>query len=444
MSYIHHYIPKVSMAKVNFTASRVTEFKCPEDKSQVFLWDSAAPGLGIRATPRGTTAYIFQTECQGKTLRMTIGGTNTRNIAEARIKARELQAMVDDGRDPRLVKAEIIANDAAKREQARAKSILVAEAWAEYIEARRDKWGDRHYKDHLSKAKAGGAAAIRGTRGRGVTIEGPLHGFMSMPLSTLDARVVETWAQREGKTRPTAARLAWRLLKVFLGWCAEHPQYCKIVPAINPAKTKRSREALGKAQVKSDVLHREQLSAWFAAVRSLKNPAVATALQTILLTGARPGEVLDIKWEDIDLKWKGLTIKDKVEGIRTIPLTPYLADLLIALPKRSEWVFAGTTGRPIASPNHALSTAAQIAGIEGLTLHGLRRSFKSLTEWLEVPTGVVAQIMGHKPSATAEKHYTVRPLDLIRVHHEKIEAWILEQGGISFSKKTHLNLVAAA
>ena len=72
------------------------------------------------------------------------------------------------------------------------------------------------------------------------------------------------------------------------------------------------------------------------------------------------------------------------------------------------------------------------AGLEGLTLHGLRRSFKSLTEWLEIPAGVVAQLMGHKPSATAEKHYTVRPLDLLRVHHERIEAWILEQGDVQF------------
>jgi hypothetical protein len=48
--------------------------------------------------------------------------------------------------------------------------------------------------------------------------------------------------------------------------------------------------------------------------------------------------------------------------------------------------------------------------------------------------GVAAQLMGHKPSATAEKHYTVRPLDLLRVHHEKIEAWILEQAGIVFDQ----------
>jgi hypothetical protein len=40
--------------------------------------------------------------------------------------------------------------------------------------------------------------------------------------------------------------------------------------------------------------------------------------------------------------------------------------------------------------------------------------------------------MGHKPSATAEKHYRVRPLDLLRMWHTKIEAWILEQAEIEF------------
>ena len=71
-------------------------------------------------------------------------------------------------------------------------------------------------------------------------------------------------------------------------------------------------------------------------------------------------------------------------------------------------------------PAQATRQACAVAGNNGLTLHGLRRSFKSLTEWLEVPAGVVAQIMGHKPSATAKKPYTVRPLDLLRAHHEKI------------------------
>jgi integrase len=73
-----------------------------------------------------------------------------------------------------------------------------------------------------------------------------------------------------------------------------------------------------------------------------------------------------------------------------------------------------------------------IAGIDGLTLHGLRRSFGTLSEWVECPVGVAAQIMGHKPSATAEKHYRVRPLDLLRSWHVKIESWMLQQAGIEF------------
>lgn len=69
-------------------------------------------------------------------------------------------------------------------------------------------------------------------------------------------------------------------------------------------------------------------------------------------------------------------------------------------------------------------------GLPHVTLHGLRRSFGTLSEWVECPVGVVAQIQGHKPSAIAEKHYRRRPLDLLRMWHVKIEGWILEQAGI--------------
>lgn len=126
------------------------------------------------------------------------------------------------------------------------------------------------------------------------------------------------------------------------------------------------------------------------------------------------------------------------------------------MPRRNEWVFPSTraisldpkylkrreryhaargTTAPVGDvaqvtesgrlmdPDTAHRQACMAASLDGLTLYGLRRSFASLTEWLEVPAGVVAQIQGHRPSATAEKHYKRRPLDLLRVHHERIEAW---------------------
>jgi intergrase/recombinase len=63
-----------------------------------------------------------------------------------------------------------------------------------------------------------------------------------------------------------------------------------------------------------------------------------------------------------------------------------------------------------------------------------------------VPVGIVAQIQGHKPSAIAEKHYRVRPLDLLRMWHERIEAFIIENAKVDFKpeeKVPSLRRVAA-
>lgn len=46
-----------------------------------------------------------------------------------------------------------------------------------------------------------------------------------------------------------------------------------------------------------------------------------------------------------------------------------------------------------------------------------------------------AQIQGHAPQGVREQNYIRRPLDLLRVHHEKIESWILEQAGVAFDAK---------
>ena len=443
------------MAKIAFTAGRVSGFKCPPDKKQAFMWDVTAPGLGLRATPAGKPAYVFQSVYQGKDLRITIGSPAAWSIPDAQAKARELQRLIDEGKDPRDLKREAIAAVEAKRQQEQEReqadkvaAVTVGEAWAAYIAERTPHWGELHRKDHERLTRAGGETSKRGTRGRGVTIAGPLHPLLGLALRDLTAPVIEAWAAREAQTRPTAARLAWRLLKAFLGWCAEQPEYAPVLPSVNPAKTKKAREALGKPKAKDDSLLKEQLPAWFAAVRSIGNPTVAAYLQTLLLTGARPGEVLAMRWDDLNTQWRGLTIRDKVEGERVIPLTPYVHNLLAALPRRNEFVFASSRNEnaPLTEPNHAHDKACKVAAIDGLTLHGLRRSFGTMSEWLEAPSGVVAQIQGHKPSATAEKHYRVRPLDLLRVHHERIEAWILEQAGIVFDAKAApgtLRVVAA-
>jgi integrase len=418
------------------TRALIERLRCPEGKAQAFLRDTKAPSLRVRVTAAGAKSFVFETKLRRQTIRRTIGDVLTWSIEDARVEANRQRVLIDGGNDPRELEREQEAARQAKARVETAAAVTVGEAWTVYLEARRPRWGDLHYEDHVRKSKAGGEKAKRGTRGRGKTVAGPLYPLMKLRLAELTPSLVSAWAAKESATRPTATRLSWRLLGGFLNWCAEQPQYEAVLPAKNAAKAKAVREVLGTAKPKQDALQREQLPAWFDAVRQLANPLHAAYLQALLLTGARPGEVLALRWEDINAKWKGLTIRDKVEGARVIPLTPHVAELFGSLPRVNEWVFASPsreekmTGKAMSNPHKQHEKACAVAGIEGLTLHGLRRSFKSLTEWLEIPAGVVAQLMGHKPSATAEKHYTVRPLDLLRLHHEKIEAWILEQAGL--------------
>ena len=458
------------------TAGLIAALRCPDGKEQAFLRDAVTRGLRIRVTAAGAKSYVFESKVLGKTLRRTIGDPDAWTIEEARAEANRLRVLVDKKTDPRdlerqqaedaerlKAEAQAQADDAAVAQTAQA--LTVGTAWAAYIADRRPHWGERNYADHLSMTQEGGKERKRLS---GVmTKPGPLAPIMAMRLVDLDAKAIETWAIEESKDRPARVRLALRLLKAFLRWAAAESDLSdKVDPTA--ASAKKAREAAGKAKPKDDVLERGQLKAWFDAVRGIPNAVTAAYLQTLLMTGARPGEVLALHWDDLNTQWLSVTIRDKVEGERQIPLTPYVWSLLSALPRRNEWVFSsartisldpkhiqrreryhavrGTeapagdvaqvseSGR-LMDPDIAHRRACVAANLDGLTLHGLRRSFASLTEWLEVPAGVVAQIQGHKPSATAEKHYKRRPLDLLRVHHERIEAWILEQAGIPFDAK---------
>lgn len=282
--------------------------------------------------------------------------------------------------------------------------------------------------------------------------------MLALRLIELDAKSVRKWLEPLAARTPTQAAQTFRALRAFVAWCADQTEYATVTH-VEACNGRMARDVLPKAKAKTDSLQREQLPNWFNEVRKIGNPIISAYLQALLLTGARREEMAALRWHDVDFKWNSLTIHDKVEGKRIIPLTPYLASLLLQLKAKNEaapnvlqlsrleakgkqwspspWVFASPTAADgkIAEPRIAHKQALTAGGLPDLTLHGLRRSFKSLTEWIECPVGVVAQIMGHKPSATAEKHYTVRPLDMLRMWHTKIEAWMLGQAGIEFKRE---------
>lgn len=429
------------MAKVNFTAGRVSGFKCEAGKSQSFLWDAVAPGLALRATTNNAKSYIFQAKLHGKAIRVTIGAPEVWTIQQAQTEARRLMRIIDDGQDPRVVKADALAAEQSARDAEAAaveaerirverESITMAQVWPIYVEERTPHWGKHQVSAHRKIIQVGGAARTRSPK---LTKAGPLAALAGERLLSLTEARIEAWAKAEAVERPSSARLALRLLKAFLNWCAAHPDYSAIVTR-NAAKSTKAREILGRPKLKHDLLQREQLAVWFREVRKIGNPVIAAYLQTLLLIGARREEVAALRWSEVDFQWDTMRLGDKVEGTRTVPLTPYIAHLLAGLPRRNEWVFSSPTAESgkLAEPRIAHNEALAAAGLPHLTLHGLRRSFATLSEWIEMPSGIAAQIQGHAPQGVREQNYIRRPIDLLRSWHVKIEKWILDEASIQF------------
>lgn len=461
--------------KVSFTVERVANFKCEPGKQQSFLRDAKTPGLGLRVTSGGSRTYVFEARAGDRVLRRKIGDARTMLLRDAQDIARDLKRLTDAGQDPReLDRAKRLADEAQALRQ-RVQSAPALEAWQVYVDSHAARWSERHKADHDAVARAGGEQITRGKRVGMSDVKQPgiLRPLLERPLREISRTAIEAWVDEERVHRPTRTRLALSLLSSFLRWCvdynheqiSDHGERTEVYPyrdAVNENATARVKKKIPPSLPRKDCLQREQLKPWFDAVRRIPSRTQSAYLQILLLTGARRNELAGLRWTDVDFRWATLTIRDKVEGVRTIPLTPYVENLLheldrlnrlqpqvapIKSPKSqatfsehlsSRWVFSSrlaASGR-IQEPRIAHNQALDAVGLPPLTIHGLRRSFSTLSEWVECPTGVVAQLMGHRPSATVERHYRVRPIDLLRVWHTKIETWILNEAGVLLAGTT--------
>lgn len=422
------------MTTDNFSAERIAKFKCKAGKRQTFFRDGKTPGLGLRVTAAGAKTYIFETRLRKRSMRVTIGDERTWPIVKAREEATRLKTLTDQGLDPRKVKADEEAAALAAQRKIEGHAMLIDEAWTAYIEARKGQWGAEHANSHRYFANVGGQPKKKGG-GPGVIAPGILRPILNLRMKDLTAEILTDWLKKEVKRKAATARIAILLFRTFWRWCDTKPKFKPLID-VRLLDDEDFLEAIPpKRHRRFDVMERDYLKPWFAAVRAIEDPVRRTFLQALILTGARRNEMAGLRWEHVDFRWKNLFLKDKVEDQgRKIPLTPYLDSLLSALPRKSEWVFHSDKAVQgyIKEPRKSHVNALKVAKLKHVTIHGLRRTFASLAEWLEMPRGVIAQIMGHKPSATAELHYIHRSLGLLAVWHNQYEAWILKEAGVEF------------
>lgn len=435
------------------TAGIIERLACPVGKSQAFLRDARGNGLRVRVTPTGKKTFVFEQSLNNQTIRRSIGDVSAWTIDAARVEAKRLSLMLDAGADPREVerqqaaeraaaKVEAQARAAAQAAQEAAEAVTVGAAWARYVAEgspkRRDAWKPRYVADMAKMTAPGGEPK---KRGKGVTLPGHLTPLMGWRLSDISEDSLAAWFKVQARRSKHQATRALMMFRGFLRWCAAEPEFRALVNR-DAGKAPAIMDNLPEMKRRTDALESAQVAGWWSAVAQLPNPTASAYLRALLLTGARREEMAALRWDAVDFRWRKLTIADKVGDTRTIPLPDYLAVLLAGLPRRrgadgkpSPFVFAsGSKSGRIADPRSSHERALKEAGIDALTLHGLRRSFSLLGEAAGAPAGAIAQVMGHRPSATAEG-YRPRSIDALRPYLQRIEDHILTLAGVPLDAK---------
>ncbi len=158
-----------------------------------------------------------------------------------------------------------------------------------------------------------------------------------------------------------------------------------------------------------------------------------------LTTGARQGELLGLKWEDLDLDGGRLQVRRTIgrvagqglvvgepktaKGKRGVVLLPLAVQALREQRRRQleqrlaagaawqdgGWVFTTATGGPIDARNLAQRSYAPLlakAGLPRLPFHSLRHSCASLLLTLGVHPKVVQELLGHSEIAVTLNTYS--------------------------------------
>ena len=105
-------------------------------------------------------------------------------------------------------------------------------------------------------------------------------------------------------------------------------------------------------------------------------PTFSALVTFLLYTGARLGEALALKWEDVDLDRKRVTIRQtKTEGVRAAVLPEFVVDAMAPLSRRGRVFYPLTKGGKLYA---MLADAERVSGVtipDRLGFHILRHTF---------------------------------------------------------------------
>ena len=348
-------IPPLTAAKV----------KALRKQAGVYNVGGDVRGLLLQVSPSGAASWILRATIDGRVRQMGLGSYGKVSLEKARKKAREAHEAIQDGRDPIKERRA----EKHRKEAAVDRAITFKEAATRYHrEVKRPELRSEKVRDDWIRLLELHAFPVIGKLPVG-EIERPhvlkvLEPLWPRPIATGNVRpsieAVLDWSSVRGYRKEGDNPAAWRTLKFVL-------------PKPSRAHKVKRLAAMPWQEVPEFLADLHARKKEFGII-------AAPALELIILTATRSGQVRGAIWEEFDHDAKVWTIpgeRMKADKVHRVPLSKPAIKLLESLPHHEEegllFSVPNRKGQPRPLYDYELGV---ITRKRNVTVHGFRSSFK--------------------------------------------------------------------
>jgi integrase len=412
-------MPKVAE---ELTALDVRRLIHPGGKRNVLFSVGGVPGLHLQVSPKGGRSWVLRTVVGTLRRDIGLGGFPGVTLAQARDKARETRAKIENGTDPveerKATKAALVA--------AQRRGLTFAAAVDKALSAKLDAFKNAKHRQQWENTLQSYAIPQLGK-------------MLVQDITTQDVlRVLQPhWADKT----ETASRLRGRI-EAVLSWATvaghrtgDNPaRWAGNLKELLPAPSKVANESNHPAVALDDA------PGWFAALQT-RDGFGARALEFLALTAARSQEVRGALWDELDLNkamWVIPGSRMKMGKEHRVPLSARALALLKALPRLegNPLVFPAARGGQLSDMTlsatmkrmHEAEVAKDRPGFIDRTSkrpavpHGLRSTFRDWVAERTIYPGDMAEVaLAHRISNAVEASY--RRGDMIEKRRRMMGDW---------------------
>ncbi|MCX5581201.1 site-specific integrase [Kaistia terrae] len=371
---------------------------------EIFLWDDAVTGYGVRVSPTGRKVLLVRYRIGSRQRFLSLGPLGSPYTVETgRDRARSILRAVAEGDDPQSKKME------QRRE------MTVGELIDQYLSVgptdkpskRQSSWVtdasnlNRHIRPLVggrlvSEMSSAHVSKLRADIERGRTAVDEKTGYRGRAIVRGGAGV---------------SNRAINVFQAMLTWALKH-ELVSSNPAKGVARTKTQRleRFLSEAESGQLLVTLDALEA-----EGRVHSVYSAIIRLLLFTGARRSEIVDLKWSEIDFDRCYILLAPARHktgaktGSKRIALAPSALEIVGSQPRVSDFVFpafrgVGRLDAPTSGLGKAWDRVREAANLAGVRLHDLRHTFASFGVSTGETLYSMGKAMGHSSGTMTERY----------------------------------------